>query len=140
MKKHIYLLLVAFWATMSFSLTSCSDKDDEPSNGNIVGSWKVNGIADYMDGENYWQFREDGVYVDVLIYGGEIAQLIGKYHTEYSTWSLEGNTLKIKGSPDATITKLTSTEMVTEFMGVKTTYTRVSDEMVNEYIKLAGKK
>lgn len=31
MKKYLYLLFVAMFATMSFALTSCGDDDDEPS-------------------------------------------------------------------------------------------------------------
>ena len=31
MKKHLYLLLVALLATMSFALTSCGDDDNEPN-------------------------------------------------------------------------------------------------------------
>lgn len=38
MKKYIYLLFVALFATMSFSLTSCSDDDDEPNGGNNGGN------------------------------------------------------------------------------------------------------
>ena len=46
---------------MSFSLTSCSGDDDEPDTGNIVGTWKiVDGIADLIDCEQYYQFRNDG--------------------------------------------------------------------------------
>lgn len=33
MKKHLYLFFVALFATMSVSLTSCGDDDDEPSAG-----------------------------------------------------------------------------------------------------------
>lgn len=32
MKKHLYILFVALFATMSFVLTSCGDDDDEPNN------------------------------------------------------------------------------------------------------------
>lgn len=31
MKKYLYLLFVALFATMSFALTSCGDDDDEPN-------------------------------------------------------------------------------------------------------------
>ena len=141
MKKHIYLLLIAFLATMSFSLTSCSDKDDEPSNGNIVGSWQVvDGIANAMDGEQYSQFREDGTYYDVMVYSDDWANLTGKYYAIKGTWTLDGDKLKISGKNEITIKKISKNDITIVDMGIEVKMKRVSDEMVNEYIKLAGKK
>lgn len=47
MKKYLKLLMVALFATLSFSLVSCGDDDDD--NGPLVGTW-----------ENYWVDPEDG--------------------------------------------------------------------------------
>ena len=41
MKKYLHLLLVALFSTLTFSLTSCSDDDDEPSIGK--SSLTING-------------------------------------------------------------------------------------------------
>lgn len=44
MKKYLYLLFVALFATISFSLTSCGDDDYEPNNeGNTTSSLTING-------------------------------------------------------------------------------------------------
>lgn len=43
MKKYLSLLFVAFFATMSFALTSCGDDDDEPNGGNGSASLTING-------------------------------------------------------------------------------------------------
>ena len=46
MKKYLYLFFVALFATMSFSLTSCGDDDDEPNGGNdSKSSFTINGTA-----------------------------------------------------------------------------------------------
>ena len=56
MKKYVYLLFVAFFATMSF--TSCNDDDEpsDPSNGKYSCSLTVNGKkfpAKKLGGEYY---------------------------------------------------------------------------------------
>ncbi len=55
MKKYLYLLFVALFATMSFSLTSCGDDDDEPNDPNNGGSTTesaltINGVEYELDG------------------------------------------------------------------------------------------
>lgn len=43
MKTYFYLFFVALFATMSFTLTSCGDEDDEPENPNNSESFSYNG-------------------------------------------------------------------------------------------------
>lgn len=47
MKKYFYFLFVAFFATMSFALTSCGDDDDEP-NDPTTGKMELT-----IDGQKY---------------------------------------------------------------------------------------
>lgn len=47
MKKYLYLLFVALFATMSFALTSCGDDDDEP-NDPTTGKMELT-----IDGQKY---------------------------------------------------------------------------------------
>lgn len=43
MKKYLSLLLVALFATLSFTLTSCGDDNDEPNGGDDKASLTING-------------------------------------------------------------------------------------------------
>lgn len=43
MKKYLYLLFVAIFATMSFALTSCSNDDEPSANGKFSCSLTLNG-------------------------------------------------------------------------------------------------
>lgn len=47
MKKYLYFLFVALFATMSFALTSCGDDDDEP-NDSTTGKMELT-----IDGKKY---------------------------------------------------------------------------------------
>ena len=49
MKKYFKLLMVALFATLSFSLVSCGDDDDNDA---LVGTWE----ASYVDPEDGWQY------------------------------------------------------------------------------------
>lgn len=42
MKKYLYLLMVAVFATLPFSLTSCGDDDDEDTSSSVYGKLNVN--------------------------------------------------------------------------------------------------
>ena len=44
MKKYLYFLFVALFATMSFALTSCGDDDDEPNDPTTKSSLTINGV------------------------------------------------------------------------------------------------
>ena len=59
MKKYLYLFFVALFATMSFSLTSCGDDDDEPNNGGETASaLTINGKKVAFD-SYYSQLQKD---------------------------------------------------------------------------------
>ena len=139
MNKYLKLLFVALFATMTLSLASCKSDDDEPdgSNGSIIGSWEmVDGVADAMDSKQYEQFRENGTYYEVVVYSDEWSALLGqKVIVEKGTWKLEGNTLKISIKNPITVKKVTSNELVIIEMGMESKLKRVSDEIVNQYIK-----
>lgn len=139
MKKYLTLLFAALFAAMSFSLTSCGGDDDEPDTGNIVGTWKiVDGIADLIDCEQYYQFRNDGTCYEVLVYNDDIGGLVDKYYIEKATWSLDGNTLSISSKNTITIKKLSSNEMTIVEMGMESKLKRVSDDIVNTILKEEG--
>lgn len=44
MKKYLYFLFVALFATMSFALTSCGDDDDEPNDPTNESGLTINGV------------------------------------------------------------------------------------------------
>lgn len=64
MKKYLYFLYVALFATMSLALTSCGDDDgdDEPGAGSSSGSYStftINGVTKYFGFKDYdWTFPE----------------------------------------------------------------------------------
>lgn len=132
MTKYFKLLMVALFATLSFTLTSCGD-DDEPngSDGNIIGTWQnVGELATSMEVIQYLQFKEGGVFIGVEVYP-EYWDV--EADVEELTWSLSGNTLKIDGAP-STIKSLSKTKLVLETMGISQEYKKVSDSIIDDYI------
>lgn len=134
MKKYLYLFFVALFATMSFSLTSCGDDDDEPNggNGNIVGTWKV----ETMKVDNDWwqvdyvRFNENGTYESVAV-----VSFMGEIDTEKDsgTWSKNGNKLTMDGKA-ATIKELSGNKMVLNLEGATITYNKCADSEMNKYL------
>ena len=159
MAKYIKFLFVALFATMTISLTSCSDDDDndKPSSGNIVGSWQmVSGVADSMGATQYEQFREDGTYYEVGVFDNEMTSLLEgiKYVASKGTWILDGDKIRCtikeefpSGSNDdvpydkyaISIKSISSNEITFEELGMTGKLKRVSDDVVNGYIDLATK-
>lgn len=99
MKRYLQLFFVALFATMTFSLTSCSDDDDDDLKGgeeeevttnDIVGTWELSEVS--LDaGETYipWPyetttatFNEDGTYTGYGYFGNGTG-----------TWKQDGNTI-----------------------------------------------
>lgn len=135
MKKYLYLLFVAIFATMSFALTSCSNDDEPSAGGDIVGSWE--NVTDWATGlgKQYVKFESDGTYYEINEYpsDGEVEVLKGK-------WKKDGNTLKVYGSKDmkdvtATISNLTDNTLTITALGISQDYKRVSDSVLDKYIK-----
>lgn len=139
MKKYLYFLLVALFATMSFALTSCGDDDDEPTGSEkieIIGTWKSTTVLD-EDGwtqTDYVQFKDGGSYVNVIL-----TDLYGMEDKEVSkgTWSVNGNKITTKteaGSFTSTIKNSTKDLLIIEALGEEMTYKRVSDSEINKYL------
>lgn len=139
MKKYLYFLLVALFATMSFTLTSCGDDDDEPTGSEkieIIGTWKSTTVLD-EDGwtqTDYVQFKDGGSYVNVIL-----TDLYGMEDKEVSkgTWSVNGNKITTKtesGSFTSTIKNSTKDLLIIEALGEGMTYKRVSDSEINKYL------
>ena len=62
MKKYFKLLMVALFATLSFTLVSCGDDDDD--NGALVGTWDCTTV-DPEDGWTYYEvvtFNKDNTF------------------------------------------------------------------------------
>ena len=146
MKKYFSIIVAVLLAAMALSLASCSkdddDDDDAPSgNSSIVGSWRmVEGVADAIDCEQYVQFREDGTYFDVVVYGDSWNGLLGT-EVQEGTWSLDGKNLKIKISTKTTkitVKKVTSKELILEEFGLEIKLIRVSDAKVNKILEDEG--
>ena len=135
MKKYLYLLFVAIFATLSFSLTSCGDDDDEPNggNGSVVGTWKVETMKTSDDWwqVDYFRFKENGTYESV-----EVISFMGKIETEKDsgTWSKNGDRLTIDGTT-ATIKELSGNKMVLNLGGATITYNKCADSEMNQYLK-----
>ena len=63
MKKYLYFLFVALFATMSFALTSCGDDDDEPNDPTTKSSLTINGVKYKANPVMSWDgsWNENGV-------------------------------------------------------------------------------
>ena len=137
MAKYLKLFMVALFAALTFTITSCGDDDDEPSVGNIVGTWKNSGGASLDFGIiSYIQFSTDGKYVEVDIDEDEIDVIKG-------TWKLDGNHLNMITYNDFdmeipsthTIKKLTDKELIVISFGFEQTYKKVADSEIDKYLK-----
>lgn len=122
--------MVAIFATMTFSLTSCGD-DDEPSAGNIVGTWKSSGGTNAEFGIiQYIQFNTNGSYIEVNIDEYGVETLRGQ-------WKQNDNKVTISGSDiisiTATIVELTSSELVLNTLWEQK-YKKVSDSEIEKYL------
>ena len=135
MRKYFYLFFLTLFTTMSFTLTSCGDDNDEPNggdNGNIVGTWKVEVIE--IDNDwwqvDYIRFNESGTYesVSVVSYMGEIDT-----EKDYGTWSKKGNKLTIDGKT-GTIKELSGNKLVLYYEGITITYKKCADSELDRYL------
>ena len=130
--------MVALFATLTFTLTSCGDDDDEPSDRNIEGTWKITGGLSYELGiVHYLQFRPDGTFTEVNIEEDGVDVI-------KANWTLEGDQLTIITYDEelgtripvtATVNKVTNSELVLTVIGVTQTYKKVADSEINKYLK-----
>lgn len=131
--------MVALFATLTFTLTSCGDDNDEPSVGNIVGTWKITeGLVSEIGFDQYLQFRSDGTATEVDI------DMEGNFEVMNGPWKLEGNTLTLINHDDeldidiptiATVNKVTNSELVITTLGIKQVYKKVPDSEIDKYLK-----
>ncbi|MDE6809957.1 MAG: hypothetical protein K2J42_07725 [Muribaculaceae bacterium] len=125
MTKYLKLFMVALFATLTVTLTSCGD-DDEPSAGNIDGTWMENST-------HYIQFNSDKSYYEVNIDEDGVDVLKG-------SWQLDGNSITIHSydlSIDFTaeIKKVSQKELVVTMWGFTQTYKKVADSEIDKYLK-----
>lgn len=138
MKKYFSILIAVLLASLSFSLTSCGDDDDEPGIENgatIIGKWilkDVNIKTQFPDIENEFvigdliEFKTNGT----VEWTEKGVKLSGKY-------TYEDNEIFISDVSDGetipfiyNVTKLTGSELVfnADLMIVKATYTLQRDK------------
>lgn len=134
MKKSLIYLFMCF---SIFTFTSCGD--DEPSSGysDLIGTWQeddefTNVFNDVFDYETYHfiQFKKDGTYIEV--------DVLNEVEVIRGTWTRSGNTIYATnegGTTKTTIVSLTKNTLVTSTLGIEQTYKRVSDSVINKYLK-----
>ena len=126
--------MVALFATLTFTLTSCGDDDDdEPSSGNIVGTWEA---TNYPFGiYQVIQFSSNGKYTEVTVDpdDNETDILKGK-------WTQKDNKITIIEdefglTSTATIVKVTDKTLALDVLSLETSYKKVSDSTIDKYLK-----
>ncbi len=144
--KFLFLLAVAL---MGISLTACGDDNDEPSGGDIVGTWEcdisrtlIDEMSDmYKSGDQLIQFRSDGSMVTVSAYilTDAWAQITGdteEVEIEYDTWRISDDKI-ISGNGETVKFKLKGNKLTltpTSGIIIPLTFTRVSDSRINRYL------
>ena len=145
--KTINRILVLLVATVL--LTACGDDNDEPSGGDIVGTWEcdisrtlIDEMSDmYKSGDQLIQFRSDGTMVTVNAYvlTDAWAAITGEreeVEVEYGTYRISGDKL-ISSDGETVKFKLQGNKLtLTPTSGIilPFTFTRVSDSVINKYL------
>lgn len=140
MRKYFYVLMVAVFATMSLAVTGCSKDDNDLEGGNLVGTWKVDGMS---LGNQYLQFKSNGefflVYVPGDLYDDPIFNGIVKTEISKGKWTRNENTVNIVyDDGDKTsfkIEKITSKELRIMQLGLIEVYERVPDSEIAPYLE-----
>lgn len=149
MKKHFYLYMALLMAVMNLSLNACGNDNDEPSGGDIVGTWEcdisrtlIDEMSDmYKSGDELIQFRADGSMVTVSAYilTDAWAQITGdteEVEIEYDTWRISDDKI-ISGNGETVKFKLKGNKLTltpTSGIIIPLTFTRVSDSRINRYL------
>lgn len=135
MKKFVNVFYVALLAVLTLSFVACSDDDDNSDSGSIVGTWKnTDVLAQVFEYTQYIKFDKSGKYYEVNIDdepGGEVDVLRG-------SWSRSGNTVRVTSegiTTPARIQSLSAKKLVIEVIGISQEYTRVSDSVIDKYLK-----
>lgn len=146
MKKYLKLLMLAIFASMTFTFVACGNDDDndEPSGGNntdngFVGTWSMNMVGhsgEYKD--NYIRFYDDSTFFLINADDDEVM-------VSYGTWSVSGNTFTLdydifqNESPiiPFIITyniKSQNSSKIEFYLGnLNFTFNKVSDSVMNKY-------
>jgi len=86
MKKYLYLFFVALFATMSVTLTSCGDDDEDEANDNpLVGTW----VGTMYEEGGYHSSDTEVVTMTFTADGVMTAQSVDPQHPQYD-WSFTG--------------------------------------------------
>lgn len=123
MKKHLYLFFVAVFATMSFTLTSCSDDYDEPNgNNDSKSSFTINGTA-FGTNDN-WAWVQNIEAQDVATFQAQLSTSKGEYpwiemtiDTKAVSGSSKGQSLTITNAKVKYFTAQTSATIYDEEEG-----------------------
>ena len=153
MKKYLNLILVATFVAMSLTLTSCgkdTDKDkDEPEapTDEIVGTWLcTEAMYEAMEVNQYLRFYANGKFVEIDVIPDGVLGLpnTGETHIIIGTWKRNKNQIHLEGDEpqmnplDATISKLTKTELCLNFVTVSIPwefhYKKVADSEADKYL------
>ena len=138
MKKYFKLLFVAIFATMTLSLASCKDDNDEPKGGDLVGTWMLD--QQPLNTE-YLQFSSNGDFVKVDVPGEVFDDPFWSAGIDVyrGKWSRNGNTINIVYDDgdkfSVKIEKITSTQLHVVVLGIKGVYERVPDSTIDKYLK-----
>lgn len=89
MKKYTYLLFLALFAALSFTMVSCGDDDDDDASGNaIAGTW-VGKLYEQSD-PDYYADETEVVTMTFTDDGKMTAKGVDPEHHEYD-WSFRGD-------------------------------------------------
>lgn len=156
---------MVIWAAIPMTFISCGDDEDDEdvSGGNIVGTWQSDLAEDigsiyedyYENVQGLVQFKNDGTYINVsvIVWKDDWVEAFGgpKEEIDYErgTWKTSGDKIYMtcteSSDPEDTIgetdvctyqvkgKKLTVT--TTRGIIITTTFTRVSDSMIQKYLK-----
>lgn len=121
MKKYLYLFFVALFATMSFSLTSCGDDDDEPNGGNDSKStFTINGTT--FGTNDDWAWVQNIEAQDVATFQAQLSTSKG----EYPWVEMTIDTKAVKGSSKGQ--SLTITNAKVKYFTTQTSATIFDEE------------
>ena len=141
MTKYLKLLLVALFATMTLSLASCKDDNDEPEGGDLVGTW----MADQQPANiEYLQFKSNGDFAKIDVPGEmwddpDLKPIAPETEVMKGKWTRNGDIINIVYDDgvktSCKIEKITSKQLHVIVLGIKGVYERVPDSTVDKYLK-----
>lgn len=150
MKKVLMFFMMALLATMSFTLVSCGDDEEETGgssadsyNSKIIGTW-----SEIYSGEGepqediYWNFLEGGRLLCLAIYRESNSSSLPEYDLDSGSWSISGTTLTVKFDNESystpyRIVNLTSTELILGYGSDSEqlyNYKKVDDSVIAPYL------